>query len=127
VGPTGPAGPGVGIHEISGFIGNSLTTTGTWSFFPGGTILNLSVLGTTTGASLNTGICYRINGQTALTTAQTYSFGVSVGAGMRIPMYEQTVFTGLAAGNYDFGSCYSTTNTNWNSNDYADTIVEIYK
>ena len=37
------------------------------------------------------------------------------------------VLTGTAAGSYKVGPCYRTTNTNWNWNNWGQTIVTVFQ
>lgn len=84
-------------------------------------------LGTTiaSGATLDRlSICRRITG--SMDAPVDYILGISIKQNMRVPLTLSSRFSGLAAGNYEFGLCYQTTSgqgATWNSNDWTRTRV----
>jgi hypothetical protein len=74
--------------------------------------------GSIAAASLNLYICQRASGG-PLTTVGGGVFGLTSPANQRQLYGLSAVVTGLAAGTYQVGLCGSTSNANWNNNDFA--------
>jgi hypothetical protein len=83
-------------------------------------------MGSTAGASgLAIGTCYRTNAGNVNMNSD-YAAGLTIPANNRLLFTTDGRMTGLT-GTYDFGICYSTSNTNWNDNGVWRFTLTVFK
>lgn len=110
----------------------SEVATATVTVEAGQTIIATSTVALGTGAAaaagLDLGMCITISTATVpVVPNANWLEDLQLAANQRIGFTVMNVLTGTAAGSYKVGPCYRTTNTNWNWNNWGQTIVTVFQ
>jgi hypothetical protein len=142
-GPQGPAGPSSGNVVSTAYTnGNVGTLASVTAYAFLGSVATVTItagqkvevtataaLGTTSvgGATMSRlAIGQKISTATAPSAnGNDWIENTQIGQNTRLPITLNTIFTGLAAGSYQFGMIYQGGGTNWNNNDWSRVSVKI--